>query len=71
MLASNPEIVNQMLPTYIEAQVHGPINFAMDVAKMWLFKDELDQNDSVMMGNIQKFVDQHGIDCEVYDISAM
>lgn len=58
--STNPNAVNLKLPTYVEAQVHGAIEWGRDVERMVIAEWELD-GDPNGKANAERFARKHGI----------
>ena len=68
--ARDPTAKNLKLPTYVEAQVHGTIDFASDIEKMIIATWEIEGDDRAL-ANVRTFSTTHAIPVEYINIDSL
>lgn len=68
--SANPDAVNLKLPTYVEAQVHGAIEWSRDVERMVIAEWELEGNPDAR-ANLDLFAKKHGIPCSFLQLEQL
>ena len=66
-IAKDPRNINQPVSDYVEAQIHGAINFSTDVREMRIARWEVEAS-STCRSNLEKFAAKHGLTVTYFNL---
>lgn len=66
-IARDPLNINQPVADYVEAQIHGPINFSDDIQEMRIADWEIEGNATCLL-NMKKFAGKHGLPIKMFSL---
>lgn len=61
-------MTSHVIGTYKEIQIHGPVQFAKDIERVYISKDELKLGDAkTLLQQVKTFCSKHKIDYELFE----
>ena len=62
------EMKSNVIGAYKEIQIHGPVEFAKDIARVYISKDELKLGDpKALLEQVKTFCSQHKLEYELFE----
>lgn len=59
---------SNVIGTYKEIQIHGPVEFSKDIERLYISKDELKMGDAKgLLEQVKSFCSNHSLDYELFE----